>query len=196
MTHTFNEAEGLFGASGEQQAEVELLRDFQLWLEDGGAYDVIVHSRRKFAPPSGEPPAQFASGGTPSSIAAISASAGLDKAQREVDGHGHRRNSRRLRTCLGCVQSRRFDLLQSAVRGGHYCFGSSAREDGRGRARRRVAKQAAGGGPDIRLKPSYLSGGETPDVTVTATARVWLRSWDLLPQIRPRRAPASRLQPG
>ncbi len=173
MTRTFNEAEGLFGASGEQQAEVELLRDFQLWLEDGGAYDVIVPFAPQVRAAFGRTPrAVRIRRDTGTSIAAISTSAVLHKAQREVDGHG------RIVATLAD-----YEHAWDAFNPGVSIFYNPqcgadiialvrvlermAEEERVGA----VAKQAAGGGPDIRLKPSYLSGGETPDVTVTATAR-------------------------
>ena len=119
MSHALKMATGEHDLTAEEEGEIELLRDFQRWLENDGPYDVIV----PFAPQI-----RAAFGRTPRAvrirrdintlIAGVAASAVLHKAQREIDAEGpHRRDPRRLRACLGCVQSRRLGLPQSAVRG-------------------------------------------------------------------------------
>ena len=89
MTYAFDAAGGLLDPTAAEEAEVELLRDFQRWLEDGGPYDVVV----PFAPHI-----RAAFGRTPRAvrirrdintlIAGVAASAVLHKAQRETDAKG------------------------------------------------------------------------------------------------------------
>jgi hypothetical protein len=89
MTAHFDAAAALRNLTDEEKTEVELLVDFQRWLEDGKPYDVVV----PFAP---QIRAAFVA--TPRAvrirrdigtlIAGVDASAVLHKAQREIDGQG------------------------------------------------------------------------------------------------------------
>ena len=89
MTYAFDGAGGLLDPTAAEEAEVELLRDFQLWLEDGGPYDVVVpfapHIRAAF---SRTPIAVRIRRDINILIAGTAACAILHKAQREVDARG------------------------------------------------------------------------------------------------------------
>ena len=89
MTYAFDGAGGLLDPTAAEEAEVELLRDFQLWLEDGGPYDVVVpfapHVRAAF---SRTPIAVRIRRDINILIAGVAACAILHKAQREVDARG------------------------------------------------------------------------------------------------------------
>lgn len=89
MTYAFDAAGGRLDPKAAEEAEVELLRDLQRWLKNGGPYDVVV----PFAP---QIRAAFAR--TPRAvrirrdigtlIAGVAASSVLHRAQREVDAKG------------------------------------------------------------------------------------------------------------
>ncbi len=89
VSHALKMATGEHDLTAEEEGEIELLRDFQRWLENNGPYDVIV----PFAPQI-----RAAFGRTPRAvrirrdintlIAGVAASAVLHKAQRETDAKG------------------------------------------------------------------------------------------------------------
>jgi hypothetical protein len=89
MTYAFDAAGGLLDPTAAEEAEVELLRDFQRWLENGLPYDVLVpfapYIRAAFVK---TPRAVRIRRDINTLVAGVGASAVLHKAQREIDAKG------------------------------------------------------------------------------------------------------------
>jgi hypothetical protein len=89
MTRAFNEAGGLLSLTAAEIAEIELLRDFQRWLEHGGPCDVVIpYAPRIRAAWKQTPRAIRIRRDVNTLIAGVQSSAILHRAQREVDAQG------------------------------------------------------------------------------------------------------------
>jgi hypothetical protein len=89
MTRAFNEAGGLLSLDAAERAEIELLCDFQRWLEYGGPYDVVIpYAPQIRAAWKQTPRAIRIRRDVNTLIAGVASSAILHRAQREVDAQG------------------------------------------------------------------------------------------------------------